>query len=464
MNKKILVVLPSPLMARNFLRSDALNLLKGGGNTDVVVVSPNPDDRPVVETAGAQWLSYYHPRRTKIGKGLAANLIRRARYMRYLAGLAVHMSLTHRFNRISAFRGFSGRLKQSWPLRRIYLREGLPMSSLFGIPFARSEYLYRLLKRLYYSRWQRFGPVDLLLQDFNPDVMILSMVQTHMVTPYALAAHRMNVPILGINGSWDQPTTKGPVIPEISRILVQNAIVREELVRYHGVPEERVELIGWLQMDAYARVAETESTEQLRRFNLPAGTRYILFAANAPRLGAHEPGIVRELAAAIEAGTFGSGVVLLCRCHPQDVAWQSRWAWALDLPGAIVQPPDLGPLEHLTAVIRQASVVLASAGSINLDAIALDVPTVGIAWEDESLPYYDRPARAYDLEHLADLRGSNGMTFAHDMPSLISACQRYLADRSLDAAGRATLRQRYLFRLDGGAARRLHDNVKDMLS
>jgi hypothetical protein len=294
--------------------------------------------------------------------------------------------------------------------------------------------------------------------------MILSMVQTHMVTPYALAAHRMNVPILGVNGSWDQPTTKGPVVPEISRILVQNAIVREELVRYHGIPEERVELIGWLQMDAYARVGETESTEQLRRFNLPAGARYILFAANAPRLGAHEPGIVRELAAAIEAGTFGSGVVLLCRCHPQDVAWQSRWAWALDLPGVVVQPPDLGPLEHLTAVISQASVVLASAGSINLDAIALDVPTVGIAWEDESLPYYDRPARAYDLEHLADLRGSDGMAFAHDMPSLVSACQRYLADRSLDAAGRATLRHRYLFRLDGGAARRLHDNVKDMLS
>jgi hypothetical protein len=464
MNKKILVVLPSPLMARNFLRSQALSLLKCNDDTDVVVVSPNPDDRPVVESTGARWLPYYHPRRTTFGPGILANLIRWTRYTRYLAGLAIHMSLTHRFNRISAFRGFSGRLKQSWSLRRVYLREGLPMSPLFGVPFARSEVLYRLLKRLYYSRWQSFGPVNRLLQDFRPDVMILSMVQTHMVTPYALAAHRVNVPILGINGSWDQPTTKGPVVPGVSRFLVQNAIVREELVRYHGIPEDRVALIGWLQMDAYTRVGETESADQLRRFDLPAGTRYILFAANAPRLGSHEPKIVRELAAAIRSGAFGSGVVLLCRCHPQDAKWQSRWSWALDLPFVIVQPPDLGPLEHLTAVITHASVVVASAGSINLDAIALDVPSIGIAWEDESLPYYDRPARAYDLEHLADLRGSDGMAFAHDMPSLISACQRYLKDRALDAAGRATLRQRYLYRLDGGAARRLYDNAKDMLS
>ncbi|QEE43681.1 hypothetical protein FVA81_03400 (plasmid) [Rhizobium sp. WL3] len=464
MKKKILVVLPSPLMARNFLRSDALQLLTECGDNEVLVVSPNPDDRAVAEKAGAEWLPYYHPRRTRTGKGVVADLVRWARYARYLCGLAIHMSLTHRFNRISAFRGFAGRLKQSWSLRRIYLREGLPMSSLFGIPLARSEFLYKLLRRIYYSRWQNFGPVDRLLEGFRPNLVILSMIQTHMVTPYALAAHRMNVPLLGMSGSWDQPTTKGPVVPMLSRVVVQNAIVREELVRYHGIPEERVHLIGWLQMDAYARTRENESASQLRRFNLRPGTRYILFAANAPRLGSHEPGIVRELAAANEAGAFGNGVVVLCRCHPQDTAWQSRWGWASELPGVVVQPPDLGPLEHLTAVISQASVVLASAGSINLDAIALDVPTIGIAWEDETLPYYDRPARAYDLEHLADLLSSEGMAFARDMPSLINACQRYLADKTLDALGRATLRQRYLYRLDGGAARRLHDNVKEMLS
>lgn len=464
MNKKILVVLPSPLMARNFLRSDVLSLLIRDCRAEILVVSTNPDDRTVIEQAGGRWAPYYHPRRTLSGVGIRATIIRWWRYLRYLTGLAIQMSLTYRFNIISGFRGFPGRLKQTWVLRKIYLREGLPMSTLFGFPFARNQLLYRILKRIYYSRWQSFGPVNRLVSEFRPDTMLLSMVQTHMVTPYALAALRANVPILGMNGSWDQPTTKGPVCPGVKRIMVQNEIVRDELIRFHSFPADRINIIGWLQMDAYAKEGAAEWTDQLQRFNFSPGTRYILFAANAPRLGAHEPEIVKELASQIQAGIFGRDIVLLCRCHPQDTAWKTRWGWAIDMPGIVIQPPDLGPLEHLTEVIKQASVVLASAGSINLDAVALDVPTIGIAWEDQRLAFWDRPARAYNLEHLADLRTSEGILFAHDYPSLTEACQYYLVDKTRDAEGRANLRQRYLYRLDGGAARRLSDTVKEMLS
>lgn len=462
MNKKILVVLPSPLMARNFLRSGALNLLAAGGTRDIVVASPNKDDGALVESAGGRWLPYYHPRRSVTGPGLIANLTRRGRYLRYLAGLAMHMSLTYRFNVKWSFGGFSGRVKQSWRVRKTYLREGLPMSTLFGFPFPHSIMFYNLLKGIYYSGWQSFGPVNRLVREIQPDVILLSMVQTHMVTPYALAAVRANVPTLGMVGSWDQPTTKGPICPGMTRFAVQNEIVRTELIRYHDIAPDQIDLVGWLQMDAYARTGG-EDQDVSAKFNLAPGTRYILFAANAPRLGEHEPGIVRDLAARAQAGEFGKGVIVLCRCHPQDTSWKSRWGWAEHEASLVVQPPDLGPLEHLTAVISHASVVVASAGSINLDAVALDVPTIGIAWEDESLPYWDRPARAYDLEHLAELRTSEGMAFATDLPSLVAACKRYMNDRSLDAKGREHLRSRYLYRLDGKAAERLCQNVEKML-
>ncbi len=463
MGKKILVVLPSPLMARNFLRSDALRLLLGREGVQVSVISPNPDDRAVVEAEGGQWLPYYHPRRSAVEAGAAAVVLRWTLYARYLTGLAIHMSLTYRFNTISGFGGFAGRLKQSWAIRRIYLREGLPMSPIFGVPFARSKWLYRALFRLYYAGWQAFDPVNRQLAQLQPDLVILSMIQTHMVTPYALAASKAKVPVLGINGSWDQPTTKGPVCPGIARIVTQNEIVREELIEYHGIPAERITVIGWLQMDAYAKVEAMDRTSLLCRIGAPANSRYILFAANAPRLGPHEPELLRELARHVEAGAFGDDVVLVCRCHPQDRMWQARWGWAAIMPKVVIDPPDLGPLEHLASVIRNASVVVASAGSINLDAVALDVPTIGIAWEDPSLPYWDRPARAYDLEHLAHLRSSEGMAFAHDITTLVEACGRYLGDMSLDAAGREHLRQRYLYRLDGGAAQRLVQEVREML-
>jgi hypothetical protein len=54
------------------------------------------------------------------------------------------------------------------------------------------------------------------------------------------------------------------------------------------------------------------------------------------------------------------------------------------------------------------------------------------------------------------------MTFAADLDQLAAACKRYLDDPSADAAGREQLRQRYLYRLDGGAAARLVNEIKGM--
>ncbi len=464
--RRILVVLPSPMMARNFLHSGALALLGMRPGTSITVVSPNPDDRALALEAGATWVPYFHPRRWHGDRNpsWAAGVLRWSRYLRYLAGLALHMALTYRFNSRCGFRGFAARLRQSWRQRRIYLREGLPMSRVFGFPWPRSSRLYELMYQVYYAGWQGFGPVDKLFDDVRPDLVIMSMVQTHMVTPYAVAAVRHGVPVFGINGSWDQPTTKGPLCPGVRRIAVQNDIVRDELVRYHGVDAECIAVIGWLQMDAFARGVIPDRDAVCRRLGMSPGQRYVLFAANAPRLGLHEPEVFRDLITRRQAGALPPDVVLVCRCHPQDRDWHRRWGWAVGIEGVIVEPPDLGPLEHLAALVRHASVVLASAGSINLDAVALDTPTIGMAWEDGRLPYWDRSARAYELEHLVGLRTSRGMMFARDLDELVSCCSRYLADRDADADARAELRQRYLYRLDGKAAARLVAEIEAMLS
>lgn len=465
-HKKLLVILPSPLMARNFLRTDILRLLGSGEEAEITVVSPNPDDRELVEKNGASWQPYFHPRRSRAAEeqGILAQLLRAGRYARYLAGLFLHMGLTYRINTLSGFEGFSARLRQSLSLRKTYMREGLPMSRLFGFPFPKSRPLYRFLYRCYYQRWQSFGPVEKLITQVKPDLMILSMVQTHMVTPYALAARQLKVRILGINGSWDQPTTKGPVCPGIERIVVQNGIVQDELIRYHQIAPEKITPIGWLQMDGYVHQSEVERSEVLRRAGIPGAHRYILFAANAPRLGVHEPEVFRQLALQVQANLFGADLTLVCRCHPQDRDWRARWGFALAMERVVVDPPDLGPLGHLAAMVRHAGVVIASAGSINLDAVALDTPTIGLAWEDPTLPYWDRPARAYDLEHLRELRHESGMMFARDLAELLAACARYLADRDADAEERGRLRHRYLYRLDGGTAARLANEVKEMLA
>jgi hypothetical protein len=402
-----------------------------------------------------RWAPLFHPRRYA-GAGAPTRTLW---FVRYLAGTAWRMSLTYRFNLIQGFRGFGIRLRQSWRLRLQFLAEALPMSRLFGLPFPRSRRLYAWLYRGYYAGWQRFAPVDALLAEFRPEVMVLAHLQTPVVTPYVLAAQALGVRMLGLNGSWDQPTTKGPLCPGVERVLVQNEQVRRELCRHHGISEERMATVGWPQMDPYAWPASRLGREEfLAKAGFDPRERYVVFAANPGRLSHKEP----EIAAWLADRLRESGVRLHLRCHPNDTHWSERFAALRAQPGVRVEPPRSGDLEQLANLIRHAEVVVASAGSINLDAVALDTPTIGLAWEDTSVAYWDRQARVYELEHLAALTQGDGLPLAHDLAELESLVREALEDRSRRAAGRRELRRRFLEPLDGGASARIADEIAAM--
>ena len=462
---RILIVLPYAMMARNFIQSGTLERLAERGPLDVTIVSPSDSDAANAVKLGMRWQPMFHPLRLKEVEGERAPALRRyGWYLRYLAGTGWRMALVHRFNRIRGFRGFAMRLRQSRKLRWRFVLEGLPMSRVFGFPFPRSRTIYDWLYRLYYSGWQRFEPVDALIRSFRPQLVVLGHLQTPLVTPYVLAAGSLGIPILGINGSWDQPTTKGPLCPGLQRLLVQNEQVREELQRFHDVPPGRIVTVGWTQMDPYAdRSNFLDRRAFLAQAGYRAEERYVLFAANPGRLGDDEPEIAAQLAQALNAGRYGQSVRLHLRCHPNDRHWRERFGGLDGHPGVHLEPPGDADIVKLANLIRHAEIVVASAGSINLDAAALDTPTVGLAWENASVPYWDRQARAYEIEHLAAVVGSQHLPVARDLMELEGMIQEALDDRSSRAAGRQALRARFIEPLDGRASARVAAQIIDMV-
>jgi hypothetical protein len=438
---RILLVLPSAMMARNWLSTDAGAQLGRDPALQVTVVTPDASDRAAAEAAGLSWQPLLRPR------DLSA--IDRLRFM---GGYLLHMSLVHRFNAIAGFRGARERLKQSWPLRRIAIREGLPASRWFGFPLPRSRALYRWLTALYRSGWQRQRAVESLFDRLRPDLVVLGHIQTHFTMAYALAARARGVPTIGMVGSWDQPTTKGPIHPGIGRYLVQGQGVADELGRYHGVQADAVEAVGWVQMDPYRQPDIMTSRDAvLSDLGLPAGARYILFGAYPERLGRHEPALCADIA----AGLASRDCALVVRCHPIDQGWRARFGSLHRPPHVVVLPPELGDLKRLAGQVGHAEMVLSSAGTILLDAVALDTPAVAIAFEDESEPYFDRIARRYDMEHWASLLKTGGMPMARDIGELMTVIGETLEDRDRDAQGRARLVTDYLAPLDGAAGRRI---------
>src|SRR5262249_43057322 len=163
--------------------------------------------------------------------------------LRLLLGYLLHLAIVFRFNALTGFRGAEQRLMQSWALRSIAIKDGVPASRWFGWPFPRSRRIYGWLLRLYYSSWQRHASIERLFDEVKPVLVVLGHVQTHFCTPYALTASVRNIPILGVIGSWDQPTTKGPLTAGVTRFVVQSRAVADDLARYHAVPRQRIQVV-----------------------------------------------------------------------------------------------------------------------------------------------------------------------------------------------------------------------------
>lgn len=459
--RRVLIVLPFDMSARNFITSPVAASLSADPTLDVTIVSREPGDgerlkqfpgRPIA------WRPMLRPFRLSLAPGLG--LAERAALIeadtRAALGHYTFLSLVYRFNSIRGFRGFLDRVQQSRPLRRLAFKEGLPTRRWLGFPAPRSQKLFGALRRFYFSAWQRHRQVERLLDDVRPDALVITHLQSSTVTPYVLAAHARGVPILGINGSWDQPTTKGPMLPHVDRVLAQSRQVVDDLAVHHGYPREKTEVVGWPQMDVYSDTGTmVPRADFLKRIGLSAEARYILVAAYSDRLGAHEPEMCRKLREAVARGDFGAGAALYIRSHPLDRRWKERFGALHEPPIALVEPPNLGALDHLTNLVRHAEAVIAAAGTINLDAVALDTPSIAVAFEEENLPYHDRAARRYDMEHIASIMSTGGIRKVGSLDDLMGAVRDYMADRTRDADGRERLRLQHLAPLDGRASQRI---------
>ena len=99
----------------------------------------------------------------------------------------------------------------------------------------------------------------------NARRVVFSNLQTHSVVPFLLAARRLGLPQVGYVASWDHTVGKGVISPHVDRYVVQNDVMRDDLVRYHDIPRERITVTGWPQTDVYHRRRPREDYEALLR-------------------------------------------------------------------------------------------------------------------------------------------------------------------------------------------------------
>jgi hypothetical protein len=327
-------------------------------------------------------------------------------------------------------------------------------------PLPQSRTLDRALTKWHYGRL-RYVPGPLLdaLRRERPAVA-LANTQMHSVVPFIVGARRARLPVIGHIASWDHTVGKGIVPPGLTRYVVQNDVMRDELVRYHDVDSRRILVTGWPQTDVFHRQRpRSEFDTVVRGLGLDPACAVVLVMGNSPTNAPYEKQFVDRLVAWWEETGAERRFSLLFRPHPRDGEWRERFSAALFRENAAVQEPSFTDLETLAALLQHGDVVVSNAGTILLDALVNDRPAVCVLYDEGAPPGESWALKNVSGEHYKSLIESEAFYRADDFGGVTAAIERALEQPGELAPERARVAREVVGEIDGRAAERVADAI-----
>ena len=326
-----------------------------------------------------------------------------------------------------------------------------------------SERVEQAMQRWFFSP-RRHVPKRLLdALHTECSALVVSNVQPRSVVPYLAAARRLELPVVAHIASWDHPVGKGVISPHCDRYLVQNAVMEDDLRRYHGIDPSRVVITGWPQTDVFHRRRPRSEYEALvRSYGLDAARPLVLVMGNTPTNAPFEGRFADRIVSWWEEAAR-ERLQLLFRPHPRDREWESRFARARGREGVHLQEPSFTDLEELAALLQHADAVVANAGTILLDALVNDRPSVCVLYDEGGPPGESWAAKNVVGKHYEELAASGAFYRAGSFDEVVEGIERALKAPDELADARRRVVDEVVGEVDGRAAERVVDAIVDVV-
>lgn len=252
--------------------------------------------------------------------------------------------------------------------------------------------------------------IILQLRALNPDVVIATPVVYPSYSgevDYLKAAVMLGCPAAALVASWDHLTVRGifPVVPDA--VLVWSEAQIDEAVHIHGLPRDRIAVVGAPVFDHWFSRAYCEPREVFcRRAGLDPARPYVVYAVSSPIVG-DESAIAIRLTSELAARAAEMGIQVLVRPHPNHRQGLKRMTESglLVWPTLGVFPVEADQKRDYFNTLYHAAAVIGLNTSVFLEAMILDKPCVSIATQaDARAPtaHYQHLVKADCCDFVAD--------------------------------------------------------------
>ncbi|MDP3727665.1 MAG: CDP-glycerol glycerophosphotransferase family protein [bacterium] len=305
------------------------------------------------------------------------------------------------------------------------------------------------------------GPFPGLLERYRPDLVFATDIQNENDVALLQAARRRGVRTVGMVRSWDNLTNYLlRIVPDL--LLVGTDLEREEAKHYHGVPAERIRVVGIPHYDRYRAALKEPRDAFLRSLGLDPAKKLITFTPIGNRYIRHndtDRRVMDILAAMPE-------VNVIVRFPPADEVSHTDDFVApqhmhLDRPGvgfkdALVRRREISEEDdrRLMHELYHSDIVVTGPSSIAVDAALFGKPVIAVDLYVSERPYWER-CICYDYLHIGYVRERKSMRIVRNDDELHEWVRRYLADSTIDAEGRRRVARDLCGSADGRSVERI---------
>jgi len=326
-------------------------------------------------------------------------------------------------------------------------------------PLPRWGFLERAMQRWHFSS-RRHVPRQLVeTMRRECSALVVSNVQPRNAVPFLISARRLRLPLIAQVASWDHTVGKGVISPYCDLYIVQNRVMEDDLRQYHHIGSERVRATGWPQTDLFEhRRPRGDYEALLRSYSLDPSRPLVLVMGNTPTNAPYEGRFVERVLDWWE-GAARDRFQLLFRPHPRDKEWRERFGAAVGREGVFVQEPSYTDLEELAVLLQHGDAVVCNAGTILLDALVNDRPSVCVLYDEGAPPGESWAAKNVIGEHYRDLAGSGAFYTAESFEQVVAGIERALASPAELAEERRRAVREAVGEVDGRAGERVVDAI-----
>ena len=309
--------------------------------------------------------------------------------------------------------------------------------------------MYNILKKIFQNKVYKFCMIsknNRLIEKISPDLIISTNAYELDEIVISIIAQQKKIETYGSIMSWDNLSYKGFIIPSFNKYLVWSDLMKNELVLSDDkIQKDNIFSLSSIQFDFHFRKEMVWSKRRFYKYlGLNNDNKILLYSASSNLHFIREPEFVEKICERILDGEFFGQPNLILRIHPHDNTDRFDYLTGKYPFLHVIRPwkknekyywwfePSTDDIALLTNCLKFADVNISAWSTVVLDAAALDLPSVCLAFALKKNSISDNlNRRCIEFGHTKVLYGYKAVKTVYDMNELVNAVNSYIQKPSL---------------------------------